>query len=268
MKYFLTACAFLVCMLLPEILALSAVELDLTNGNAPPGLSHPFGQDLKGRDLFARVIHGARLSLMIGLAATLVSCTIGTFWGAVAGFRGGKTDAIMMRIVDFLFGLPFMFVVIIVLSFSGRSVVLLFLVLGLIHWLTMARVIRAEVVLLKHREFVQAARATGCSTWRILVRHILPNISDTVIVYMTFTIPGVILEEAFLSFLGLGVPAPDASLGTLVREGIVTLSVHPWQLAFPAAFLLMIIFSVNILARRIQHSLTAHSGMTSSGINH
>jgi len=264
-KIVLISLSILVFLFLPEILSLSATEIDLPNGNQAPSLAHPFGQDLKGRDLFARVIHGTRLSLMIGLAATLVSCTIGTLWGAVAGFRGGKVDTVMMRIVDVLFGLPFMFVVIILMAFVGRSILLLFLVLGLIHWLTMARVLRAEVTLIKNREFVQAARSLGCSTWRILSRHILPNISDTIIVYMTFTIPGVVLEEAFLSFLGLGVPAPEASLGTLVREGIITLSVHPWQLFFPAFFLLTIIFSVNWLSRRLQCRLAGQGIATRNG---
>lgn len=252
--FLLAFCALL--LVLPALIPASSTEIELAAGNAAPSPSHPFGTDLKGRDLFVRVAEGARLSLLIGLAATLVSSTIGIAWGAIAGYRGGRIDAVMMRTVDILYGLPFMFIVIILLSLTGRSVLILFAALGFVEWLTMARVVRAEVRLLASADFVTAARALGARQSRILFRHVLPNAGDTILVYTTFTVPAVILEEAFLSFLGLGVPAPEASLGTLIREGIVTLSVYPWQLLFPALVLLAIIFTINLFGNRLKRTLT------------
>ena len=243
-------------LFLPEVIPGDPTEIALKQGNLKPGLPHIFGTDLKGRDSFLRVLYGARLSLLIGLSATFVSLFIGVIYGAVSGMAGRRIDNLMMRLVDVLYGLPFMFVVIILMTIvGGRSVLLLFMALGMVQWLTMARVVRAEVLSVREKEFVTAARSLGAGNARILFRHILPNIADTVLVYATFTVPMVIIEEAFLSFLGLGVPAPMASLGTLIRAGIPTISVYPWQILFPAAVLLILVFLVNrigwVLKRRM-----------------
>jgi len=243
-------------ILLPEIVLGDPTEIALKKGNLKPGLPHIFGTDLKGRDSFLRVLYGARLSLLIGLSATFVSLFIGVIYGAVSGMAGRRIDTLMMRFVDVLYGLPFMFVVIILMTvLGGKSVILLFMALGMVQWLTMARVVRSEVLSVREKDFVTAARALGAGKMGVLFRHVLPNIADTVLVYATFTVPLVIIEEAFLSFLGLGVPAPMASLGTLIRAGIPTISVFPWQILFPSAVLLALVFMVNrigwILKRRM-----------------
>ena len=245
----------LLILLLPEILPGDPAEIRLQEGNRPPGLRHLFGTDLKGRDSFLRVLYGTRLSLLIGLSATFVSLCIGVLYGATAGMAGRRTDSLMMRFVDVLYGLPFMFVVIILMTIVGQSVFLLFLALGMVQWLTMARVVRSEVLSIREKDYITAARSLGAGRLRILFRHILPNIADTVLVYATFTVPMVIIEEAFLSFLGLGVPAPMASLGTLIKDGIPTLAVYPWQLLFPAVVLLLLVFLVNRMGWALKHKL-------------
>lgn len=235
----------LLVLVLPSLWPGDPTEIRLTSGNRPPSWQHPLGTDYKGRDLFLRVLYGTRLSYLIGIVATAVSLLIGVPYGALAGFGSRRRDAFMMRIVDILYGLPYMLIVIILIVLTRQSVLLLFVALGMVQWLTMARVVRAEVLSLRERDFVDAARVLGIGDQRILLRHILPNVLDTMLVYATFTIPQVIIRETFLSFLGLGVPAPQSSLGTLILDGIRTISIYPWQLLFPALALLLLVFGTN-----------------------
>ena len=224
----------------------------------PPSAQHPFGTDLSGRDLLTRVLYGGRLSLTVGLVATLVSLLIGVTWGAVAGFTGGNVDNVMMRFVDMLYSLPFMFFVILLVAYFGRSLVLLFVALGAVQWLTMSRIVRGQMIQLRHEEFVQAARALGASNARIIFRHLIPNLLGPIIVYATLTVPAVMLEEAFLSFLGLGVQPPDSSWGLLAAEGasaINAIKTAPWLIVFPGFALGLTLFSLNFLGDGLRDAL-------------
>ena len=221
----------------------------------PPSLAHWFGTDELGRDTFARVVYGGRISLLVGLVGTLVSLLIGVGYGAVAGYRGGRTDEIMMRIVDILYSLPYIFLVILLLVFFSRSILMLFVALGLVQWLTMARIVRGQVLSLKQQTFVEAARALGASDTAIIFRHIVPNTLGPVIVYTTLTVPAIILQEAFLSFLGLGVQPPDASWGTLVSDGARVLALFPWLVIFPGAALSLTLFCFNFLGDGLRDAL-------------
>jgi oligopeptide transport system permease protein len=228
---------------------------DLRLGATPPSPSHWFGTDELGRDTLARVVHGGRISLMVGLVATFVSLLIGVTWGAVAGYRGGKTDEVMMRFVDILYSLPYIFLVILLLVFFSRSILMLFVALGLVQWLTMARIVRGQVLSLRQQNFVEAARALGASDAAIIYRHIVPNTLGPVIVYTTLTVPAIILQEAFLSFLGLGVQPPDASWGTLVSDGARVLALFPWLVAFPGAALSVTLLCFNFLGDGLRDAL-------------
>jgi oligopeptide transport system permease protein len=224
---------------------------------SPPNLSEGFyfGTDANGRDLFARTLYGGRVSLMVGIVATLVSLVIGVTWGAVAGYLGGRTDSIMMRIVDILYSMPFMFFVILLMVFFGRNIFLIFIAIGAIEWLNMARIVRGQTLSLKHKEFVEAARASGASTFAIIHRHIIPNTLGPVIVYVTLTVPQVILIESFLSFLGLGVQEPDTSWGVLFSEGAQRMETAPWMLVFPAIFLALTLFCFNFIGDGLRDAL-------------
>ncbi len=233
-----------------------------------PGLplpaTHYFGSDELGRDLLTRVIQGARVSLMVGFIATFVSFWIGVLWGATAGFFGGRVDNVMMRIVDILYGLPFMFLVILLMVLfqdmpADQKLYLLFLALGAVQWLTMSRIVRGQVITLKGREFVEAARSIGVSKFRIIIRHLIPNAMGPIIVYSTLTVPAVMLEEAFLSFLGLGVQAPFASWGSLASEGAKAFREYPWMIAFPGAALAVTLLSLNFVGDGLRDALDPQS---------
>ena len=228
---------------------------DLRLGAVSPSVAHWFGTDELGRDTFARVVHGGRISLMVGLVATLVSLIIGVTWGAVAGYRGGRTDELMMRFVDILYSLPYIFLVILLLVFFSRSILMLFVALGLVQWLTMARIVRGQVLSLKHQTFVEAARALGADDTAIIFRHIVPNTLGPVIVYTTLTVPAVILQEAFLSFLGLGVQPPAASWGTLVSDGARVMALFPWLVFFPGVALSLTLLCFNFLGDGLRDAL-------------
>jgi oligopeptide transport system permease protein len=216
---------------------------------APPDFAaaHWFGTDANGRDLFVRTLYGARVSLAVGLAATSVSLVIGVTYGAIAGYFGGRIDNAMMRFVDVMYSLPFLFFVILLMVVFGRHIVLIFVAIGAVEWLTMARIVRGQTLSLKRREFIEAARAGGVSTAKIIRRHIIPNTIGPVIAYSTLTIPQVILTESFLSFLGLGVQEPYTSWGVLVSEGAAQIESAPWMLIFPAIFLAASLFCFNFI---------------------
>jgi oligopeptide transport system permease protein len=243
---------------------LSPHDYDATNWDAisvPPTLEqmHVFGTDPLGRDLFVRTLTGGRVSLLVGVLATLVSLVIGVAWGATAGYLGGRADHLMMRIVDILYAMPFMFFVILLMVLFGRHLVLIFVAIGAINWLDMARIVRGQTLALKHRGFVEAAEAMGASRARVIRRHILPNLVGVVAVYATLTVPQVILVESFLSFLGLGVQEPMTSWGALVNEGAEQMESAPWMLVFPALFLSVTLFCFNFLGDGLRDALDPRS---------
>jgi oligopeptide transport system permease protein len=232
-------------------------QLDWNALASPPTFdgSHWLGTDRLGRDLFVRTLYGARISLLIALLATAVSVVIGVAWGATAGYIGGRLDSIMMRMVDVLYSLPYIFFVIVLTVLFGRSLVLLFIAIGAVGWLTMARIVRGQTLSLRQREFIEAAVATGASTPRILLHHIAPNVVGPVVVYASLIIPQMILFESFLSFLGLGVQEPLSSLGSLVAEGAAGMESSPWMLVVPAAVLVTLLVCCNFIGDGLRDAL-------------
>lgn len=208
---------------------------------------HYFGTEANGRDMLVRTLYGGQISLLVGLIASCVSLVIGVSYGATAGYFGGRTDSLMMRVVDVLYSLPFMFIVILLMVFFGRSITLMFVGIGAVEWLDMARIVRGQTLSIKRKEFIEAAEACGVSSSSIIFRHIIPNTLSPVIVYVTLTVPRVILLESFLSFIGLGVQEPMTSWGVLVSEGAANMETAPWMLWFPAAFLAVTLFCLNFL---------------------
>jgi oligopeptide transport system permease protein len=222
---------------------------------APLQHGHLFGTDALGRDLLARLLTGLRVSLAIGLVATFVSLAIGVAWGSVAGFVGGRLDEAMMRFVDVLYSLPFIFFVILLMVTFGSNFILIFVAIGAVEWLTMSRIVRGQTLTLKHKEFVEAARAVGLGRADIIARHIVPNLLGPVVVYVTLTIPAVILAESFLSFLGLGVQPPMASLGSLIASGASDMELAPWLLIFPSAVMVATLMSFNFIGDGLRDAI-------------
>jgi oligopeptide transport system permease protein len=245
----------LLCVAGPWFMHVSYQEQNLDLGASPPGAAHWLGTDTLGRDLLVRLLYGGRISLGVGLCATLVALTIGVTYGAVAGYAGGKTDAVMMRIVDIIYALPFTIFVILLMVFLGRNIILLFVAIGAVEWLTMARIVRGQIMALKKMEFIEAARALGFGNRRIIFRHLIPNVLGPVIVYTTLTIPAVMLLEAFLSFLGLGVQPPMSSWGTLIKDGAEKMEEFPWLLIFPGGLFSLTLFSLNFLGDGLRDAL-------------
>lgn len=255
-----------VCAIILILLALSAFlgpfflkqsyeTQNLALGAVPPSAQHWFGTDTLGRDLFVRILYGGRVSLSVGLCATAMALLIGVIYGAISGFLGGKTDVLMMRIVDVIYALPFTVFVILLMVFFGRKFVLLFVAIGAVQWLTMARIVRGQVLSIRRQEFIEAAEALGLSKSRIILRHIIPNALGPIIVYATLTVPAVMLLEAFLSFLGLGVQPPMSSWGVLIKDGADSMEEFPWLLIFPGLILATTLFSLNFLGDGLRDAL-------------
>jgi oligopeptide transport system permease protein len=244
-----------IALLTPWIAPYSYQEQNLDLGASAPSAAHWLGTDTLGRDQLTRIMYGSRISLMVGFIATAVALTIGVLWGAIAGFVGGRVDAVMMRIVDALYALPFTIFIILLTVIFGSSMLLLFLAIGAVEWLTMARIVRGQVLTIKRQEFVEAAISMGLSPWRIITRHLIPNVLGPVIVYTTLTIPSVILLESFLSFLGLGIQPPASSWGSLISGGVETMEEYPWLLIFPGLVLTITLFSLNFLGDGLRDAL-------------
>ncbi|MEZ8195066.1 MULTISPECIES: oligopeptide ABC transporter permease OppC [Vibrio] len=223
--------------------------------HAAPSADHLFGTDSLGRDLFVRTLIGGRISLMVGVMGALVAVLIGTVYGAASGFIGGKVDRAMMRILEILYSIPFMFLVIVLVTFFGRNIFLIFVAIGAIAWLDMARIVRGQTLSLRSKEFIEAAHVSGVSTWNIIKRHIIPNVLGIVAVYSTLLVPSMILTESFLSFLGLGVQEPMTSWGALLQEGSQTMEVAIWQLTFPAIFMIVTLFCFNYIGDGLRDAL-------------
>jgi len=244
-----------VSLLTPFIAPYAYEDQDLYLGATPPSAEHWLGTDVLGRDQLTRVMYGSRVSLMVGLIATSVALIIGVLWGTISGFVGGTLDTVMMRIVDVLYALPFAIFIILLTVVFGRSMLLLFLAIGAVEWLTMARIVRGQVLSLRNQEFVDAAISLGVSRRRIIFRHLVPNILGPVIVYTTLTIPSVILLESFLSFLGLGIQPPQSSWGSLISAGVETMEEYPWLLIYPGLILSATLFSLNFLGDGLRDAL-------------
>ncbi len=228
---------------------------NLAYGAQPPSSAHWLGTDVLGRDLLSRVLYGSRISLAVGVCATLVSLTIGVLYGAISGYLGGKTDAVMMRVVDILYALPFTVFVILLMVIFGRNIILLFMAIGAVEWLTVARIVRGQVLSLRKQEFIEAAIALGLRTRAIILRHLVPNVLGITIIYATLTVPSVMLLEAALSFLGFGVQPPMSSLGVLIDEGAKTIEEFPWLLIFPGVVFSVTLFSLNFLGDGLRDAL-------------
>lgn len=255
------AALVVVCVAGPWFWPYSESVQDLERAASPPSWSHWLGTDGLGRDLAVRVLKGGQVSLLVGCVATLVAVIIGVGYGLVSGLAGRRVDAVMMRAVDILYAFPFMVFVILLTVMFGRSLWLLFAAIGAVEWLTMARVIRGQVLALKKLEFITAARAYGATSGQILTKHLLPNVAGVIVIYASLTIPGVMLLEATLSFLGLGVQPPNASWGVLISEGAASMQAYPWLLIGPAVFFSATLLALNTLGDALRDALDPKSMM-------
>ena len=259
-KLSLYSCIYIIliiflALITPLIAPYDYAYQDLDLGPSGPSAQHLLGTDTLGRDLLTRMLYGSRISLLVGFLATLVALSIGVIWGTIAGFSGGKVDTIMMRIVDVLYGIPFIIFVILLMVIFGRNLILLFMAIGAVEWLTMARIVRSQVMTLSKQEFILSARAMGVSKAGIIFRHLIPNSVGPVIVYATLTVPQIMLLEAFLSFLGLGVQAPLSSWGLLIRDGAVSMEEYWWLLIFPSLAFSLTLFSLNFIGDGLRDAL-------------
>ena len=245
------------CIIGPELISWNYDDVDWDNMGTAPSWStgHLFGTDANGRDLLVRTLQGGQVSLMVGLLATIVSMMIGVIYGAIAGYLGGHIDSLMMRFVDILYALPFMFFVILLTVYFGRSLWLIFIAIGAVEWLTMARIVRGQTLSIKQRSYIEAAKLSGASTLIIITKYIIPNLLGPVIIYATLMVPQVILFESFLSFLGLGVQEPMTSWGVLISEGAAEMESSPWMLIYPAMFLSLTLFSLNFIGDGLRDAL-------------
>ena len=241
--------------LAPWIAPYSYSFQNLELGASPPSADHILGTDVLGRDLLSRILYGARISLLVGFVATGVALVIGVSWGIIAGYAGGKVDSIMMRIVDVLYGLPFIIFIILLMVIFGRNLWLLFGAIGAVEWLTMARIVRGQVMGLKNQEFVMAAKAMGVSNLSMFRKHLLPNILGPIAVYATLTIPQVMLLEGFLSFLGLGIQPPMSSWGTLIKDGVESMEEYSWLLIYPGITFTITLFALNFFGDGLRDAL-------------
>ena len=248
-----------IALLTPWIAPYSYEAQNLNLGASPPSADHWLGTDIFGRDLMTLIMYGGRISLAVGFVATAVALLIGVTWGAIAGYAGGRVDAVMMRLVDIFYALPFMIFIVLLMVVFGRNLLLLFLAIGAVEWLTMARIMRSQVQSLRQQEFVEAAISLGLSPAAIIRRHLIPNALGPVIVYTTLTIPSVMLLEAFLSFLGLGIQPPQTSWGLLISYGAETMEEYPWLLIFPGAALTLTLFALNFLGDGLRDALDVRS---------
>ena len=245
----------LIALVTPFIAPYDYAYQDLAIGASPPSADHLLGTDTLGRDLLTRMMYGSRISLMVGFLATSVALVIGVIWGTIAGFAGGKVDAIMMRIVDTLYGIPFIILIILLMVIFGRNLILLFLAIGAVEWLTMARIVRSQVLNLSKQEFILSAEAMGVNKSSIVFRHLIPNAMGPVIVYATLTVPQIMLLESFLSFLGLGVQPPLSSWGLLIRDGAVSMEEYWWLLIFPSLAFSLTLFSLNFIGDGLRDAI-------------
>ncbi len=245
----------LAVIFLPMISQYTYDDTDWYAMHAAPSAAHWFGTDALGRDLYVRTLVGGRISMMVGVLGALVAVLIGTLYGAASGFIGGRVDRFMMRILEILYAVPFMFLVIVLVTFFGRDIILIFVAIGAIAWLDMARIVRGQTLSLRSKEFIEAAEVCGVSKWKIITRHIVPNVLGIVAVYSTLLVPSMILTESFLSFLGLGVQEPMTSWGALLQEGANTMEVAIWQLLFPAAFMVITLFCFNYVGDGLRDAL-------------
>jgi oligopeptide transport system permease protein len=245
----------IIAILTPWLAPYSYETQNLDLGATPPSAAHWLGTDIFGRDLLTQIMYGGRISLAVGFIATSVALVIGITWGAIAGYVGGRVDAVMMRLVDILYALPFMIFIVLLMVVFGRNVLLLFLAIGAVEWLTMARIMRSQVQQLRQQEFVEAAISLGLPPSTIIRRHLVPNALGPIIVYTTLTIPSVMLLEAFLSFLGLGIQPPQTSWGLLISYGAETMEEFPWLLIFPGLALTLTLFSLNFLGDGLRDAL-------------
>jgi oligopeptide transport system permease protein len=249
--FILILCAALAPWIAPYSYSFQNLEL----GASPPSAAHILGTDVLGRDLLSRILYGARISLLVGFVATGVALVIGVSWGIIAGYAGGKVDSIMMRIVDVLYGLPFIIFIILLMVIFGRNLWLLFGAIGAVEWLTMARIVRGQVIGLKNQEFVMAAKAMGVSNISMFRKHLLPNILGPIAVYATLTIPQVMLLEGFLSFLGLGIQPPMSSWGTLIKDGVESMEEYSWLLIYPGLTFTITLFALNFFGDGLRDAL-------------